>query len=257
MDKLQVLAERDILGQEFNIYGTQEEPMFLAKDISDWIEHSNTRMMLKNIDEDEKGVSIVYTLGGNQEQWFLTENGLYEVLMQSRKPVAKIFKKQVKQILKDIRKHGIYATDEVIEQTLKNPDYMIEILTNYKEEKSKRQQAEQQIEQQKPKVLFADTLAGSDTSILVQELAKLISQNGYSIGQNKLFEWLRENGYVIKKKGESWNLPTQRSIDLGILDIKKGTKQYADGTVIATRTTKVTVKGQKYFINKFLKDKAV
>lgn len=215
------MTERDILGREFNIYGTQEEPLFLAKDVANWIEHSNTRMMLKSIDEDEKEVNNAYTLGGNQEQWFLTENGLYEVLMQSRKPVVKIFKKQVKQILKDIRKHGMYATDEVIEQTLNNPDYMIEILTNYKEEKTKRQKAEQQIEQQKPKVLFADTLAGSDTSILVQELAKLISQNGYAIGQNKLFEWLRENGYVIKKKGESWNLPTQRSIELGILDIKK------------------------------------
>lgn len=111
----------------------------------------------------------------------------------------------------------------------------------------------EQIEKDKPKVLFADTLSGSESSILVMELAKLISNNTeIKIGQNKLFKWLRENGFVISRKGESWNLPTQKSIDLGVLDIKKGTQQFADGKVIPTRTTKVTVKGQQYFINKFL-----
>lgn len=111
----------------------------------------------------------------------------------------------------------------------------------------------QLIEQQKPKVVFANTLAGSKSSILIQELAKLISQSGYKIGPYKLFEWLRNNGYLIKRKGESYNLPTQKSIDLGILDIKKGTRQNANGQVTATRTTKVTAKGQEYFINKFNK----
>lgn len=111
----------------------------------------------------------------------------------------------------------------------------------------------EQIEKDKPKVLFADTLSGSESSILVMELAKLISNNTeIKIGQNKLFKWLRENGFVISRKGESWNLPTQKSIDLGVLDIKKGTQQFSDGKVIPTRTTKVTVKGQQYFINKFL-----
>lgn len=108
------------------------------------------------------------------------------------------------------------------------------------------------IESQKPKVLFAETLAGSEKSILISELAKLISQNGYKIGPNKLFEWLRENGYLTKRKGESWNLPTQKSVNLSVFEIKKGVRQHADGSPEVTRTTKVTPKGQQYFINKFL-----
>lgn len=108
------------------------------------------------------------------------------------------------------------------------------------------------IESQKPKVLFAETLAGSEKSILISELAKLISQNGYKIGPNKLFEWLRKNGYLTKRKGESWNLPTQKGMNLGVFEIKKGVRQHADGSPQVTRTTKVTPKGQEYFINKFL-----
>lgn len=139
-------------------------------------------------------------------------------------------------------------------------DDPVERAKRWIEEKEQMKQLEQdneihreQIEKDKPKVLFADTLSGSESSILVMELAKLISNNTeIKIGQNKLFKWLRENGFVISRKGESWNLPTQKSIDLGVLDIKKGTQQFADGKVIPTRTTKVTVKGQKYFINKFL-----
>lgn len=139
-------------------------------------------------------------------------------------------------------------------------DDPVERAKRWIEEKEQMKQLEQdneihreQIEKDKPKVLFADTLSGSESSILVMELAKLISNNTeIKIGQNKLFKWLRENGFVISRKGESWNLPTQKSIDLGVLDIKKGTQQFADGKVIPTRTTKVTVKGQQYFINKFL-----
>ena len=113
-------------------------------------------------------------------------------------------------------------------------------------------QLETQIEKDKPKVLFADAVNTSTSSILVGELAKLISQNGVKIGQNRLFQWLRDNGYLIKKQGESYNLPTQRSMDLKIMDIKKRTQNNPDGSIRVTRTPKITGKGQQYFINKFL-----
>lgn len=111
---------------------------------------------------------------------------------------------------------------------------------------------EEKIQQDKPKVLFADAVDSSTSSVLVGELAKLISQNGYDIGQNRLFEWLRDNGFLIRRKGETFNLPTQRSMDQGLMDIKKRTINNADGSIRTTRTTKITGKGQQYFINKFL-----
>lgn len=142
MNELKVLNEQEVLGKHFKVYGTPEEPLFLAKDVADWIEHSNPRMMLQTVDDDEKGVRNVYTLGGMQEAWCLTEDGLYEVLMQSRKPIAKEFKKKVKEILKTIRKHGLYATDNVIDNILNNPDFGIELLTRLKEERAARVEAE-------------------------------------------------------------------------------------------------------------------
>ena len=144
MNELKVLNEQEVLGKQFRVYGTAEEPLFLAKDVAEWIEYdtSSVNKMIANVDDDEKVRKNVPTLGGIQESWFLTENGLYEVLMQSRKPIAKQFKKEVKEILKTIRKHGIYATDNVIDNILNNPDFGIELLTKLKEERAARVEAE-------------------------------------------------------------------------------------------------------------------
>lgn len=144
MNELKVLNEQEVLGKQFKVYGTAEEPLFLAKDVAEWIEYdtSSVHKMLANVDDDEKVRKNVPTLGGTQESWCLTENGLYEVLMQSRKPIAKQFKKEVKEILKTIRKHGIYATDNVIDNILNNPDFGIELLTKLKEERAARVEAE-------------------------------------------------------------------------------------------------------------------
>lgn len=144
MNKLKVLNEQEVLGKQFRVYGTAEEPLFLAKDVAEWIEYdtSSVHKMLANVDDDEKVRKNVPTLGGTQESWCLTENGLYEVLMQSRKPIAKQFKKEVKEILKTIRKHGIYATDNVIDNILNNPDFGIELLTKLKKERAARVEAE-------------------------------------------------------------------------------------------------------------------
>lgn len=144
MNELKVLNEQEVLGKQFRVYGTAEEPLVLAKDVAEWIEYdtSSVNKMLANVDDDEKVRKNVPTLGGMQESWCLTENGLYEVLMQSRKPIAKQFKKEVKEILKTIRKHGIYATDNVIDNILNNPDFGIELLTKLKEERAARVEAE-------------------------------------------------------------------------------------------------------------------
>lgn len=146
MNELKVLNEQEVLGKQFKVYGTAEEPLFLAKDVAEWIEYSvsNVSKMLAAVDDEEKNIRTIVTSGSNYqtEAWFLTEDGLYEVLMQSRKPIAKQFKKEVKEILKTIRKHGIYATDNVIDNILNNPDFGIDLLTKLKEERAARVEAE-------------------------------------------------------------------------------------------------------------------
>ena len=247
MDNLQIIDERKLLGKDFKIYGDIENPLFLAKDVANWIEHSNPRVMLNTVDENEKVVNNVYTLGGSQESWFLTEDGLYEVLMQSRKPIAKQFKKEVKKILKSIRMNGMYATDKLLD----NPDLAIQAFTKLKEEREKRKALEIKIEEQKPKVIFADAVETSKTSILIGDLAKLIKQNGVDIGQKRMFIWLRDNGYLIKRQGSDYNMPTQRAMELGLFEIKETAVTHSDGHITVNKTPKVTGKGQIYFINKF------
>ena len=183
--------------------------------------------------------------------WFLTEDGLYEVLMLSRKPIAKEFKKQVKEILKSIRKNGMYVVDDLLD----NPDLAIQAFTKLKEEREKRKELEIKLEEDKPKGLFADSVSASKTSILVGELAKLLKQNGIDIGQNRLFEQLRSRGYLISKKGSSFNMPTQRSMELKLFEIKETTASQPNGEIRIQKTPKVTGKGQQYFINLFLKNK--
>ena len=251
--ELTIINEQEVLGKHFTVYGTADEPLFLAKDVAEWIEHSKPSIMVDTVDEDEKLRETIFTSGQNREVWFLTENGLYEVLMQSRKPLAKEFKKKVKEILKSIRKHGLYATD----QLLNNPDFAIAAFQALKEERARKQALEAQIEADRPKVLFADAVSASKSSCLIGELAKILKQNGIDIGQNKLFQWLRSNGYLISRRGESWNQPTQKSMQLGLFELKKTNINHADGHTTVNTTPKVTGKGQQYFINKFLSEDEV
>ena len=251
MNELKVIDQRKLLGVDFKIYGDFDNPLFLAKDVAEWIEHSNSRVMLDSVDENEKVVRNVYTLGGNQESWFLTEDGLYEVLMQSRKPIAKEFKKEVKAILKSIRKHGAYMTDSAIEEAISNPDFLIRLATELKNEKAARKELEEKRAKDRPKVLFADAVSASHTSILIGDLAKLLKQNGYNTGQNRLFEELRGRGFLMKT-GSSQNMPTQTAMERGLFEVKESTVVNPDGSVRVTKTTKVTGKGQQYFINLFL-----
>ena len=248
---LVVIDEREVLGKEFKIYGDIENPLFLAKDVAEWIDYDKTSInkMLNNVDENEKARNIVPTAGGNQEMWFLTEDGLYEVLMQSRKPIAKAFKKEVKQILKTIRLNGMYATDKLLD----NPDLAIQAFTKLKEEREKRKALEIEKEKNRPKVIFAEAVETSKSSILIGDLAKLIKQNGVDMGQKRLFTWLRENGYLIKRQGSDYNMPTQKAMELGLFEIKETAVTHSDGHITVNKTPKVTGKGQIYFINKFVK----
>ena len=250
MDKtLQIIEQREVLGKEFTIYGDLENPLFLAKDVAIWIEHNNISHMMSIVDENEKLTYTIRNSGQNREMWFLTEDGLYEVLMQSRKPIAKQFKKEVKKILKTIRLNGMYATDKLLD----NPDLAIQAFTKLKEERERRLQLEHEAEINKPKVIFAEAVETSKTSILIGDLAKLIKQNGIDMGQKRLFSWLRDNGYLIKRQGSDYNMPTQRAMELGLFEIKETAVTHSDGHITVNKTPKVTGKGQIYFINKFLK----
>lgn len=248
--QLQIIEEREVLGKQLRIYGDFENPLFKADEVAKWIEHSNVSKMLESVDDNEKIKLEVGTLTNGYSAWFLTEDGLYEVLMQSRKPIAKKFKKKVKEILKDVRKYGMYATDELLD----NPDLIIKMATRLKEEKAKNKELEDKMKEDKPKVLFAEAVSIAKNTILVREMAKLIKQNGVDMGEKRLFIWLRENGYLIKKIGTDYNMPTQRSMDLGLFEIKESPVLHSSGEIEISKTPKITGKGQQYFLNIFLKD---
>ena len=184
----------------------------------------------------------------------INESGLYNVILRSDKPEAKPFRKWVtSEVLPTIRRHGMYATPDTVEKMLADPDTTIKLLETIKQERAARLELEAQAEADKPKVLFADAVSASHSSILVGDLAKLLRQNGVEIGQNRLFSFLREKGYLCSQ-GERYNLPTQRSMDRGWFQVKETTINQPNGSVRITRTVKVTGKGQQYFINLFLAD---
>jgi anti-repressor protein len=194
--------------------------------------------------------TVTDSLGREQQAKFISEGDLYRLVANSKLPSAQEFEAWIfDEVLPSIRKHGAYMTPERLEHVLLNPDTLIQLAQNLKNEQEKRLAAERQIEMDKPKVIFASALEVSNNSILVGELAKLLKQNGIDLGQNRLFSWLRDNGYLCKG-GENYNLPSQYSMELGLFEIKKSTVNNPDGSVRVTRTPKVTGKGQIYFVNK-------
>lgn len=236
------------------------EPWFVGKDVAEILEYSNTRDALaRHVDKEDKADVAIHDGRQNRNQTIINESGLYSLIFSSKMKKAKEFKRWVtSEVLPTIRKHGAYMSEEVIEKTLSDPDYLIRLATNLKEERAKRMLAEAEVTRNKPKVLFADTVAASQNSCLVGELAKLISQEALrsgrsdvKIGQNKLFAWLRDEGYLCKS-GERKNQPRQQYIDQGLFEIKKGSYVDSNGALINTSTPKVTGKGQIYFVNKFL-----
>ena len=237
-----------------------DEPYFSLNDVCRILEIKNPRDAKSRLNLDGVGSTDgVDSLGRRTDVTMINESNLYKLIFQSRKPEAERFADWVtSEVLPAIRKHGAYMTDEVIERTLTDPDYLIMLATNLKEEKAKRALAEAVNERNKPKVLFADTVSASKRSCLMGELAKMISQEAIrqgkldkKIGQNKLFAWMRNKGYLCKG-GERRNQPKQTYIEQGLFEIKKGSYINSDGVSIITTTPKVTGKGQIYFVNKFL-----
>lgn len=225
------------------------EPWFVANDICKVLGHTNSRVAVAALDEDEKGVSKVYTLGGEQQMTVVNEAGMYQLVIRSNLPAAKAFKRWIThEVIPTIRRHGAYATETTIESIIADPESGIKLLQALKAEQERRREAEAIAEAQRPKALFADAVAASDNSILVGELAKILRQNGVETGQNRLFRWMRDNGYIMRYT----NVPTQYSMERGLMEVKERAINNPDGSVRITQTIKVTGKGQAYFVNKFI-----
>lgn len=245
---------------------TDNSIWFVGKDICEYFGDTNYRRSLARIDDDEKGVSQVNTPGGPQSMTIVNESGLYSLLFSMQPQKGNVpeeqYQKRVEQIrrfkrwvthevLPSIRRHGMYATPQTVEAMLQDPDTMIKTLQALKAERERRQELERKVEEDKPRVLFSKAVEASHTSILIGDLAKLLRQNGVQIGQNRLFAWMRDNGYLIKS-GSSKNMPTQYSMERGWFEVKERAINNPDGSIRVTKTTKVTGKGQQYFISLFL-----
>lgn len=241
MIEIKLIDEQEVLGKEFKMYGDIANPLFLAKNVAEWIEHRNISHMMKMVDDDEK---LTYTLcisGQNREMWFLTENGLYEVLMQSRKPKAKAFKKEVKAILKQIRMTGGYIPfsgyDDKKAIAEKASQIIQETVTFNKEE----------ADILKRKAAYADQIIKDSTNLNATSYVLTLCTNEFTIGRNVLLKWMRDNNYLQKN-----NRPYQNYIDKGYLLADIFTKEREDGDKITTYTPLFTPKGQIYFFVKIM-----
>lgn len=230
--------------------GTTDNPLFCLADVCSalGLQQGHVR---ERLDKGVVSTEPLVTAGGVQNANFVNEDGLYDVILDSRKPEAKAFRKWVtKEVLPSIRKHGAYMTDNIIERTLTDPDYLIQLATALKDERQKRIEAEQSVKAAQPAINFTNAVSGSVSSCLIGELAKLINQNGTPMGERRLFQWMRDNGY-LGTKGERYNIPNQKYVDMGLFELKKGVRSGNNGVLHTTITTKVTGKGQIYFVNKF------
>ncbi len=254
--QIQILDQRKLLENDFKMYGTYEEPLFLAKDVAEWIDYDESKVgqMIKNIDEDEKETSPIFYSGQIRNMYFLTEDGLYEVLMQSKKPIAKKFKKEIKKILRQIRKTGGYlGTDESMtdEEIMAKALLVAQNTINKKNELliAKEKQLTEAKEDLDNKNKFINQIAVSENSLLVRECAKIASKNGVIIGERRLWDKLRAWGFIFKNSTEA----KQDGIDRGYFEIVEGSKTNKDKT-FTYKTTRVTGKGQIYIINRLLKE---
>lgn len=240
---------------EIRTIEVDNEPWFVGKDVAEVLGYAKPlNAIATHIDEDDSlKQGLIDRLGRVQETIFINESGLYSLILSSKLPNAKAFKRWVTaEVLPTIRKHGMYATEEL----LSNPDIAIAAFKALKEEREARKALEVENKEMQPLALFAKSVSASDTSILIGDLAKLLKQNGYTTGQKRLFDELRQRGFLMKS-GSSKNLPTQRAMELGLFEVKESTINNPDGSVRVTKTTKVTGKGQVYFVNLILGRKEI
>lgn len=246
------IFENEEFGQ-IRIIEKDGEPWFVGKDVATSLGYAKPlNALATHIDEDDSlKQGLTDNMGRMQETIFINESGLYSLVLSSKLPSAKKFKRWVtSEVLPSIRKHGAYMTPETLQAAILNPDTMIQLCQALKEEQEKRKALEVKVEEDKPKVQFAEAVDSSPSSILVGTLAKLITQNGVKIGQNKLYEWMRQNGYLISQ-GSRHNEPTQKAIELDLFEVREQVYD-RNGVNFVSKTTMVTGKGQQYFINKFL-----
>lgn len=222
------------------------EPWLVGKDVSVALGYANPQRAIRDhVDDEDKGVTEMVTPGGTQKVPIINESGLYSLVLSSKLPTAKKFKRWVtSEVLPAIRKTGGYHVPQSPEEQMAQGLLAAQKLLA---EKDKR------IEEMRPKEIFADAVSVSKTDILIGDLAKLIKQNGHDIGQKRLFAWLREKGYLIKRKGLDWNMPTQKAMEMKLFRVKETVVTHADGHTTVSKTPKVTGKGQVYFVNKFLR----
>lgn len=249
MEGLQIFSNAEF--GEVRAVEIKGKPFFCGSDVAKALGYANPN---KAVNDHCRAITKCSTpiSGKMQEINFIPEGDLYRLIVSSKLPTAEKFECWVfDEVLPAIRKHGAYMTESTLEKALCSPDFLIKLATELKDEKTKRAKLEQENKAMQPKAIFADAVSASDTSILVGELAKVLRQNGIEIGQNRLFAWLRDKGYLMKG-GASKNMPTQSAMECGLFEIKEGSYINSSGTNITTKTTKVTGKGQIYFVNKFL-----
>lgn len=242
--------------QEFGVLRVIEqdgEPWMVGKDVAQALGYAKPENAIANhVDEEDKTSTLIQGSGSNYKSktTLINESGLYSLVLSSKLPGAKRFRRWVTgEVLPSIRKDGGYIKTA---PGMTDADIMAKaILLAQKTIEGQKAQ----IAEMTPKALFADAVSASSTSILVGDLAKLIRHNGLDIGQNRLFDWLRNNGYLIRAKGMSWNMPTQRSMDLGLFEVKETSITHSDGHISVNKTVKVTGKGQIYFVNKLVPKK--
>lgn len=239
-------------GNEVRTLKIDDEPYFVGKDVANILGYSNTRKALQDhvdLEDKKDGVTIRDSIGRNQKPTVINESGLYSLILSSKMPNAKKFKRWVtSEVLPTIRKHGAYMTDEKAFDVVHNKNGLADLLQQAADQ---LKQKDIQIEKMKPKAMLADAIAASETSILVGEMAKILKKNGINTGQNRFFKWLRTNGYLIKRKGTDYNMPTQKSMNLKLFEIKERTIVDGNSTRIV-KTPKITGNGQQYFTNLFL-----
>lgn len=234
------------------------QPWFVAADVCRVLELDPTAT--RRLDEDEKDtLRLTQGTSGNPNVTIVNEPGLYVLVLGSRKPEAKEFRRWIThEVIPAIRKHGAYLTDEATDALFAEPDTFAALAVKWRDERKARLEAEAQarqhlekIQQDAPKVLFASSVEASSTCILIGALAKILRQNGVEVGQNRLFERMRKDGYLISRPGSDWNMPSQRSMEAGFMRIKESTVTHADGHISVNKTHVVTGKGQVFFINKY------
>lgn len=246
MNNLQVFRNEQF--GEVRVVEHDGEPWFVGKDVAEILGYTNaSKALADHVDPEDKLNNESLSSLGQRGGWLINESGVYSLILSSKLPAAKTFKRWVTtEVLPSIRKHGGYIAGQ---ETMSDDELMAKALLMAH---SKIEEKEKQIEQMAPKAIFADAVAASSTSILVGELAKLLKQNGVDTGQNRLFQRLRNEKYLISRKGSDYNMPTQRSMEMGLFEIKETAVTHSDGHTSVNKTVKVTGKGQQYFINKFV-----